>query len=317
MGISVETETYKVFLAYCPFHANIDTPAFAVNKESGLWLCYRSDCSGARGGNLELLVARLSKRNPIEAIRFIEKKGSESKRPLSSKLDDMFAPKRMPIMPQLKLDELKDNFWSSVRAQKYMRDRGFTKQTCEDFEVGYDPKVMMRGGSTMPMVIVPVHDHQGNPIGVNGRSIEGKFFKLSKGIPRNEVLFNLHRAKREPVCVVTESQFDAMRVHQAGYPNAVAFMGSYISKEQYDLFRRYFKKLVVMTDNDPAGRKAGQNLAAGLREIRIEWAAWLQDEVYPHDASDAGDLTDDEIAYCVRNAIPHHEYDQAELRGAP
>lgn len=308
MGVSVETETNEVFLALCPFHANTDTPAFAVNKHNGLWICYRADCWGASGGRLELLVTKLSKRNPIEALRFIEKRGDESKIPLSSQLDDMFTPKRLPILPQMKIDELKDNFWSSTKAQRYMRERGFEKQAMIDFEVGFDPAVMMKGGRAIPMVIVPIHDPEGNPIGVNGRSLKGKFFKLSKGIPRNEVIFNTHRAKREPYVIVTESQFDAMRIHQAGYPNAVSFLGSHISPEQYQTLRRYFTKIIVMTDNDDSGRKMGMNLAGAMKDVRVEWASHSHDEVYPHDAKDAGDMTDEEIRHCVKNAVPHYEY---------
>lgn len=308
MGVSVASETNTDLLCYCPFHSNSDTPAFAIGKDNGLWLCYRSDCYGSTGGSLETLVARLSKRNPVESMRFIEKKGDESRLPLSSKLDEWFEPKRLPIFPQLKVDELKDNFWASTKAQVYMRDRGFTKQTMIDFEVGYDRAVPFRKGITMPMVAVPIHDHDGNPIGFNGRSIEGKYFKLTKGIPRNEILFNLHRAKYEPTVIVTESQFDAMRVHQAGYPNAVSFLGSYMSPTQYELLRRYFSKVIIMTDNDDAGRKAGHNLAAALRDVKVEWAVWSWDEVFPHGAKDAGDLTDDEIVACIRNAKPDYEY---------
>lgn len=308
MGVSVETETNEVFLCLCPFHANTDTPAFAVNKHNGLWICYRADCWASTGGRLEILVAKLSKRNPVEALRFIEKRGDESKVPLSSELDNLFAPKRMPILPQMKIDEFKENFWSSVKAQKYMRNRGFEKQTMFDFEVGYDPSVMVKNTYKLSMVIVPIHDTEGNPIGVNGRSIEGKFFKLSKGIPRNEIIFNMHRAKHEPTVIVTESQFDAMRVHQAGYPNVVSFLGSHISPYQYSLLRRYFNKVVILTDNDDAGRKIGHNLAGALKDVRVEWAMSSYDEVYPHGAKDAGDMTDDEIRYCIRNAVPHHEY---------
>lgn len=271
-----------------------------MSKTKGLWLCYNAGCEAASGGTLLQLVTNLSKRTEQEALRFINKKGGETKIPLSNELDKMFMPERMPIFPQMLIDEFKNNLEVSDRPIVYMHGRGFSWDTIKHFEAGYDPN--------KDMVVVPIHDHEGNPIGLNGRSIENKFFKLSKGVPRNKVLFNLHRAKRYPTVVIAESQFDVMRIHQAGYPNAVCSLGSHVSKEQMALLNRYFERLIIMTDDDDAGRKTGHNLAGAMRTMRIEWAVWDHETVYPHDAKDAGDMTDDEIAHCINGAISHFEY---------
>ncbi|MCA1799869.1 MAG: toprim domain-containing protein [Actinobacteria bacterium] len=301
LGIDVVAETEKAFLCYCPFHHNTDTPAFAVNKTDGSYICFNASCSASHGGGLPRLVMSKSDKEYMSAMRFIAKKGSETERPLETRLEALRAEEHWPMLPQMKIDELVENFWGASAAQEYMKGRGFENLTLKDFEVGYEP------GKNM--VVVPIHDEHGNPIGVNGRSISGKSFKLTKRIPRNKVLFNLHRAKQlGGTVIVCESQFDAMRIHQAGYPNVICFLGSYISSDQAYLLRRYFERVIIMTDADKAGRKMGHNLVALLRGMRVEWAIWDWGIIYPHDAKDAGDMTDDEISKVIDNAVSHVSY---------
>lgn len=295
LGIEVAAETYSDYLCYCPFHSNSDSPAFTVGIENGLYICHNASCKANEGGNLTKLVLLLSDRSDMEAIRFIAKKAQETAKPLSVKLEALQAEERWPMIPQVKIDELHDKYLQSDRAIEYMHGRRFTEQTVNAFEVGYDPD--------KDMVVVPIHDKDGNPIGVNGRSIEGKHFKLTKRLPRNSILFNLHRAKQYGTVIVCESQFDVMRIHQAGYPNAVCFLGSHISAEQGALLQRYFERVIIMTDADKAGRKMGHNLSAMLRGTKVEWAIWDWGVIYPHDAKDAGDMTDAEIKYVIDNAV--------------
>lgn len=307
LGIDLTAETEKAFLGYCPFHPNHDTPAFAVNKHEGTYICFNAACSASAGGNLTRLVIARSGNSYMQALRLIEKKGAETQRPLELKIEALRAEERWPILPQMKIDELVQQFWASQAAQAYMTEqRGFERGTLEEFEVGFDPDKQM--------VVVPIHDTDGNPIGVNGRSIVGKQFKLTKRIPRNKVLFNLHRAKQTGgTVIVCESQFDVMRIHQAGFPNTVCFLGSYISQDQAYLLRRYFERVIIMTDADKAGRKMGHNLTAMLRGMRIEWAIHDWGVIYPHGAKDAGDMTDDEIKQVLNNSVSDVSYKTYKL----
>ena len=262
-----------------------------------MYICHNASCRASEGGNLVKLVLLLSNRNDSEALRLIAKKGSETAVPLAEKLSAMQAEERWPMLPQLKIDELVENLWADERALQYLADyRGFDELTIKKFEVGYDPD--------KDMVVVPIHDKDGNPIGVNGRSIEGKRFKLTKRLPRNKVLFNMHRAKQSGGTVIMcESQFDVMRIDQAGFPNAVCAMGSHISKEQAHLLQRYFDRIIIATDADAAGRKMGHTLSAMVPGMRVEWAIHDWGVIYPHDAKDAGDMTLEEIRYVINNSV--------------
>jgi DNA primase len=161
----------------------------------------------------------------------------------------------------------------------------------------------------MDMVIVPVHSPDGMPIGIVGRSVEGKSFKNSTNLPKSKTLFNIHRAKKiGDQIIVVESSFDAIRIHQAGFPNVVATLGGFLSTDQQVLLNRYFNRIIVMTDADLAGRELGMSLANKLRTKDILWASYSYGKIYPHDAKDAGDMTDEEIKTCIKNAVSDIEY---------
>ena len=169
------------------------------------------------------------------------------------------------------------------------------------FDLGYSEK--------QKMVTVPVHSPDGIPVGIVGRSIEGKSFKNSSNLPRNKTMFNLHRAKRAGgTIIVTESSFDAIRVHQAGFPGAVATLGGSLSEDNLENLNKYSSKIIIMTDSDEAGRKLGKLIANKLKMKDILWASYQYGMIYPHNAKDVGDLTDEEIQQCIKNAVPHFEY---------
>jgi DNA primase len=199
------------------------------------------------------------------------------------------------------LDRLHTDLLASQSAKDYLKSRSINEESMNHFGLGYS--------TSMNMVITPVHSPDGTPIGLVGRSIEGKSFKNSTNLPKSKTLFNVHRAKRigEHVIVV-ESNFDAIRIHQAGFPNVVAVLGGVLSTEQQKLLNRYFNKITVMTDADLAGRELGLSIANRLKNKDLLWASYEYGKIYPHDAKDAGDMTDEEIKSCIKNAVSDIEY---------
>jgi DNA primase len=147
------------------------------------------------------------------------------------------------------------------------------------------------------------------PIGIVGRSIEGKTFKNSTSLPKSKTLFNIHRAKKiGDQVIVCESNFDAIRIHQAGFPNVVATLGRFLSNEQQSLLNRHFNKIIIMTDADEAGRELGKSISGKLRNKDISWASFGYREIYPNKAKDAGDLTEEEIKTCIKKSVSDIEY---------
>src|SRR6266542_2343058 len=326
IGIEIEGETTSHYLSYCPFHGNKDTPAFEISKTEGLWICFNPSC-GERG-NLIQLIRRRTGLDFYEAKRLILKHRNMNSEAFADKLrQKMMIQPEFIEFPQDILDRMYDDFWQSKTAQQYMIDRHFTEETLRYFRVGYSKK--------NNKIIVPMHDPTGMPIGLIGRTPShiDKSFKNSKRLPKSKTTFNIHRAKKTgDTVVVVEASFDAMRVHQAGYPNVIATLGGHLSQFHIDQIGRHFSKIINMTDYDELrfeesrcnkchgechghrdGRALGKQIIDAFPHKRTLWAAYDEEIVYPHSAKDPGDMTDDEIRQCLKNAISDFEYSMRSL----
>lgn len=315
LGISISAETFNDFLCYCPFHSNRSTPSFSVSTTKGLYICFNPSCDAS--GNILELVKNLSYRNDYESLRFVQSCKTEEadfEEELASLLEEK---PDFVEFSQNKLDELYNSM--NNRSRNYFHSRGIGDEEIEYFRLGYSEQ--------QDMVIVPVHSPDGLPVGLVGRSIEGKDFKNSKKLPISKTMFNLHRAKRNSSVIVVESSFDAIRVHAAGYDNVIATLGGHISRDNFNSMNRYFNKIIIMTDNDPlrfttncrkcypsecsghnSGREIGMSIVKNLSNKDVMWAVYDNDTIYPHNAKDAGDMTGSEIRQCVRKAVSHVEY---------
>lgn len=299
-GVEINSQTGTDFLCLCPFHRNLDTPSFAVSYSKGLYVCYNPSC-GAAGTVLDL-VKELTGRNDYEALRFIQSNKLSPQEILEQELQELLDDKPEFVeFSQATLDKLYANLKENTNAIDYFASRDINTDAIDYFKLGYS--------DVQGMVTVPLHSPDGLPVGVIGRSIEGKSFKNSPNLPRNKTMFNLHRAKREGgTIIVVESSFDAIRLWQAGFPNAVATLGGSISDQNIKNLNKYSSTIIIMTDNDSAGRALGTNIANKLKNKNVLWAKYDHDTIYPHSAKDVGDMTDKEIKQCIKNAIPHFEY---------
>jgi len=300
LGLEVVGETSNDFLCFCPFHSNRHTSSFSVSREKGAYICFNPACGEA--GTLVELIKKILNKNDFEALRYIASKESEAVENFDEVLKDMFEDKPdFEEFSQETLDQLYNNLGANKHAQEYFEHRGINQDSMHHFKLGYS--------SNMGMVIVPVHSPDGIPVGLVGRSISEKKFKNSTNLPRSKTMFNIHRAKKiGSQVIVVESTFDAIRIHQAGFPNVVATLGGHISHDNINLLNRYFNRIVIMTDSDPAGRELGMNIANKLRNKDILWASHSYGKIYPNNAKDAGDMSDEEIKTCINNAVSDIEY---------
>jgi DNA primase len=137
------------------------------------------------------------------------------------------------------------------------------------------------------MITIPVHAPDGTPVGFVARSVVGKDFKNTPGLPKSKILFNLHRVKNDSSVYVVESSFDVIRLHQCGM-SAVATLGANVSNFQIDLLKKYFNNIIVVADNDAAGgnmkNKILESLGSRVSVVQL-------DKQY----KDIGDMDDDAI----------------------
>lgn len=331
IGVVIESETSNDYLCFCPYHGNKRTPSFNVSKHNGFFTCFNQAC--AQDGTLEKLVRNITGKNPFEVARYIAKKESETHEDfintMARALEDE---QESPLFPQEVIDRTADDFWFTPEAVDYMHGRGFEDETLKHFNIGYSAK--------QDMVMVPIHDVNDRPIGIVGRGLKEKVFKNSPGLQKSKHLFNLNRAKKAgSTVIVVEASFDAMMVHQAGFPNVVAILGGNATPNHYSLLEKYFDTVVLMTDYDDKnddkhtqancrkcrrlgfencqghnpGRELGHALELGLRSMTVEWAYHGNGLVYPEGAKDACDMTREQIKHCINNSISGFEYNLLNL----
>ena len=273
-GITVESEVDSDYIIFCPFHNNYRSPAGEVDKNSGFFFCF----SCQHVCDLTELIMHTSGRTYFEAARFIKSKEVETD--LSSEIDKKLVEKPEYLQyDQVLIKRLNQQALETPRAMRYYNGRLITEDSVKKFALGYSEK--------QDMVTIPVHSPDGMEVGFVGRSVEGKDFKNTPGLPKSKVLFNLHRIKTAGKVYVVESSFDAIRLDQCGFP-AVATLGANVSNFQTDLLQKYFNNIIVIADNDEAGGnmkdKIVERLGNRVTVVKL-------DKQY----KDIGDMPDDAI----------------------
>lgn len=283
VGLTVISESGEEVILYCPFHNNTDTPSFSVNKKTGLWQCFNPSCG--KSGRFASLTKMLA--------------GQEHNLRDDSTYDDVLGmwdkPARSGMSTQnILLDYDNPDDLSKIQ---YLIDRGYSVETLRHFEIGFSNK--------RNRVVVPVRDLSYQVVGFIGRSVDPNSvirYVYSNGFPRKFVLFNLQNAKTYNKVIVTEGSLDAIMVHQCGYPNVVATLGSKLSAEQADLLNRYFDDIVIFSDNDEAGEELGRAIISMCPRKGIEVVR------YPEGVKDPGAMSKEQIINCINNAIDDVQY---------
>jgi len=273
-GIDIEAEYGTDYIIFCPYHNNNRTPAGEVSKESGLFFCF--GCQTTR--SLIELIMHMTNRTYFETVRFIKSKETETN-------IEAVVNKALHQMPdfvqydELLIKRLCKQAIDSPRAMTYFEGRRITKESVIKFDLGYSEK--------QDSVVIPMQSPDGMFIGFVARTVEGKEFKNTPGLPKSKILFNLHRVKASKIIYVVESSFDAIRLDQVGFP-AVATLGANVSSSQIELLKRYFTGVVLVADNDEAGAIMSERLTEKMGNLVTVISP---DKKY----KDIGDMTDDEI----------------------
>lgn len=273
-GVDIEAEFGNDYIIFCPYHNNNRTPAGEVAKDSGLFFCF--GCQTTK--NLEEFIMHMSGRTYFEAVRYIKSKETESDiEKLVNKT--LVASPEFVQYDELILKRLYNQLAGSDKAKNYLRYRKIEMASWAKFSLGYSEK--------QDSITVPMHSPDGMCLGFVARTIEGKDFKNTPGLPKGKILFNLHRVKSSGTVYVVESSFDAIRLDQIGFP-AVATLGANVSNSQTRLLEKYFTNVVLIADNDEAGSimkdKLIEKLGSLITVIRL-------DKNY----KDIGDMEDAEI----------------------
>ena len=272
-GGTIQGEVDTDWIVYCPFHPNYNTPAAEVDKEKGTFFCFAC----RQVASLEEYYMKMTKSTLFQALRVIKSNATEVD--FLAHLDKQLEVKQEYVsFGDEVIDRLHDQCLNSPRAQQYLKGRGIVDH--DTYKLGYS--------EAQDMVTIPQYDPSGTIcVGFVGRSVEGKEFKNTPKLPKSKILFNLHRVKQSSTAYVVESSFDAIRLHQQGI-SAVATLGANVSIKQCDLLLKYFNQVVVIGDNDEAGKMMSSKVLTkvGSRGIIV---------TLPDRFKDIGELTTEDI----------------------
>ena len=157
-----------------------------------------------------------------------------------------------------------------------MRDKGYDKSDLLDAGLA----VAGKGGGIYDKyrnrLMLPVIDARGDVIGFTSRVMDDstpKYLNTPETaiFKKRSILYGLNYAKstRRPNFILVEGNIDVITLHQAGFDNTVATMGTALTEEHIRLLGRYTKELVLCYDNDAAGEDATQRAIALLKNSEV------------------------------------------------
>lgn len=181
----------------------------------------------------------------------------------------------------------------AIGANDYLNDRQMTQDIIDYFEIGYAPdkNILLNAFEKLgynkmqafasglviesnqgydryhDRIMFPLHNSDGRIVGFSGRiykqnNHESKYMNSpeSKIFIKGETLYNYHRVKEavreENAIIVLEGFMDVIALYKIGIKNAVAIMGTALTKGHLHLLRRYTKNIILCLDGDRAGKSA-------------------------------------------------------------
>ncbi|MDF1548821.1 MAG: DNA primase [Bacteroidales bacterium] len=285
------------FLGLCPFHGE-KTPSFTVSPSKGIYKCF--GC-GKAGNSVGFIMEHEQLSYP-EALKYLAKKYQieiKEEEYSAEQVEQKNHRESMMIVTAFAQKYFSKILNTDTEGKaiglSYFKERGFSKETIEKFQLGYSPEkrtaftehatkngykleYLSSTGLTIDKndyqfdrfagrVIFPIHALSGNPIAFGGRILKSDS-KMAKYLnsPESEiyhksnVLYGIYFAKREIVkqdkCYMVEGYTDVISMHQAGIENVVASSGTSLTVNQIMLVKRFSDNLTILYDGDAAGIKA-------------------------------------------------------------
>lgn len=270
------------FKACCPFHGE-DTPSFTVSPAKQIYHCF--GCSN--GGDAIKFVMEYEKLTYPEAIEKIaaltnfnlEYDNNDSQALNTSILDAVN-------------NYYQNNLFSNSNALQYLNSRGITKESIDKFQIGYASSSndtitylknnffdlsmaielgIIDNGSNglyarfIERITFPIFLQSGKLVGFGGRTISGHNAKYvnspaTKLFNKSALLFG-YNLSRESIyqskeIIITEGYLDVIMLHQAGFANSVATLGTALTSQHIPLLKKSDAKVILGYDGDKAGIEA-------------------------------------------------------------
>lgn len=299
------TRRGSTYFGLCPFH-NEKTPSFSVTPSKQMYYCF--GC-GAGGNVFNFVMEyenytfgealqHLADRAGVQLPKIEYSGEAKAKAERRAALLEINKQAAGYFYYQLRRE-------SGAQAHAYLTGRGLSEETIRKFGLGYSDKFsddlykylkaknysdeLLRDSGLFNVderhgmhdkfwnrVIFPIMDVNNRVIGFGGRVMgDGKPKYLNSPetliFDKSRNLYGLHRARtsRKPYFIVCEGYMDVISLHQAGFTNAVASLGTALTAGHAALIKRYVNEVYLTYDSDEAGTKAALRAAPILREAGV------------------------------------------------
>ena len=275
----------------CPFHSE-KTGSFSVSPDKQIYYCF--GCK--KGGGVVNFIMDIENLPFPDAVRFLAKRAGmevpeeEGDREAGRRRQRLLDLNRDAARFYYQLLQQPEG----RAVQEYLDKRQIRKSTAVKFGMGasldawdvlltamtkkgYTKSELLDAGLVVQnrngglydkfrnRLMLPVIDTRGDVVGFGSRVIdnsEPKYMNTTETITysKRRILYGLNLAKKtkRPNIILCEGNLDVVTLHQAGFDNAVASMGTALTVEQTRLLSRFTKELVLCYDNDNAGQLATQ-----------------------------------------------------------
>ena len=286
----------------CPFHGE-KTASFSVAPDKGIYYCF--GCHKGGGViNFQMEVEGLSYPDAVRALAkrcgltVPEDEQYQSRYRNQERLWALMKEAGRFFNEQLYTPAGKE-------CLDYIQKRGLTKASVTKFGMGFAPNswnalvdAMRKKGYTdkelkdadlvgekngriydrfRNRLMFPIIDIRGNVVGFGGRVLDDskpKYLNSNETLIFNKRknLFGLNLAKKTklPNIILVEGNIDVITLHQFGFDNAVASLGTSLTEEQVALLSRYTEQVVLTYDSDEAGQRAAQRAIPMLEKAGIQ-----------------------------------------------
>lgn len=295
----------KNLVGLCPFH-NEKTPSFTVYPDSQSFYCF--GCGA--GGEVISFIRRAENLDFSEAVRFLADRAGMVMPSEGYDNSMAEKRRRMYEINKEAARFFNSCLFSEEGKEglEYFKARGMKKSTITRFGLGYAPtgnlllKHMRQKGYSYEelyeanlanksdkygpnkfydafrnRVMVPIIDVRGNVVAFGGRVLDDskpKYINSSDTLVYKKSLgvFGLNFAKNsgEKSLILVEGYMDAITLHQAGFTNVIACLGTAFTGEMAHLLSRYADEILLCYDSDEAGQKATSRALGVLGSIGMK-----------------------------------------------
>ncbi len=282
----------------CPFHDD-SNPSLVVSPSKQIYHCF--SC-GAGGDSIKFVMEyeKLTYPETIEKLATMYNFSLDYTASDGKIKEDRKLLENINMFFKKNLDHKRD-------ALEYIKNRGIGEASVEKFELGYAPSspenlnfLSSNGYSIseavetgvagvgdngrnfarfIERITFPIRSASGKIVGFGGRTISGHQAKYvnspqTKLFNKSYLLYGYNFAKdsiyQNRAVIVTEGYLDVIMLHQAGFTNAVATLGTALTKEHIPLISRGNPKVILAYDGDNAGVSAALKASMMLSSVGID-----------------------------------------------